>query len=329
MRISRRGALSLAAGGAVLLSGCAQSSQKIKIGFIVKQPEEPWFQSEWKWADKAAQQYNFELIKIGAVDGDKVLTAIDNLAAKGAKGFIICTPDPKLGAAILSRAKANGLKLMSVDDRLIGADGEPIAEVPHVGISATNIGIMVGETIAAQARTRGWDLKEVGLLRIAFDSLQTARERTYGARDALLKDGLDAAHVFDAPQRTTDTEGGFNAANPALTKQGTIKRWAFVGINDETVLGGVRASEGIGLGVNDVIAVGIGGSGTAQAEFSKAQPTGFFATILLSPKRHGFATSEAMYKWITENVQPALLTYTNGTVMDRTNFKALLAEQEA
>lgn len=64
----------------------------VKIGFIVKQPEEPWFQDEWKFADEAAKEKGFTLVKIGAQDGEKVQSAIDNLGAQGAQGFIICTP---------------------------------------------------------------------------------------------------------------------------------------------------------------------------------------------------------------------------------------------
>jgi ABC-type sugar transport system substrate-binding protein len=98
-----------------------------KLGFLVKQPEEPWFQLEWKFADQAAKNLGFTLMKIGATDGEKVLTAIDSLAAAGAKGFVICTPDTKLGPAIATRAKAAGLKLISVDDQFLGADGQPMA----------------------------------------------------------------------------------------------------------------------------------------------------------------------------------------------------------
>lgn len=324
----------LIATGAATAAGCNRTEDGAgaggaKVGFIVKNPEEPWFQSEWRHAERAAQQHGFELIKIGATDGDRVLTAIDNLAAKGAGGFVICAPDTKLGAAIQQRARANNLKVMSVDDRLVGSDGQPIEAIPHVGISAAEIGASAGEAVASEAKARGWNLAETALLRLSFDSLQTARERTMGARDVLLKAGLPAANVFDAPHRTPDTEGGFSAANPVLTRQAKFKRWAIVGMNDETVLGGVRAAEGAGLGAADVIGVGIGGSGTAEAEFSKAQPTGFVATILLSPKRHGYETAEAMYRWIKEDKAPPPLVYTSGSLMNRTNWKQLKAEQEA
>ncbi|EFX91512.1 arabinose ABC transporter L-arabinose-binding periplasmic protein AraF [Actinobacillus ureae] len=82
----------------------AKSTDNLKLGFLVKQPEEPWFQTEWRFADKAAQDLgDVEIIKIAVPDGEKTLNAIDNLAANGAKGFVICTPNPKLGPAIMQK----------------------------------------------------------------------------------------------------------------------------------------------------------------------------------------------------------------------------------
>lgn len=321
-------ASSVALGLAV--TGCARSSDgKIRIGFIVKQPEEQWFQSEWKFAGVAAREHGFDLIRIGAPDGDRVLTAIDNLAAKNASGFVICAPDPRLGTAIEQRARVNELKVMSVDDRLIGPDGKPIRSIPHVGISGVAIGKLAGEAAAAEAKRRGWPVGSIGVLRIAYDSLETARERTFGARDALIAAGLPAANIFDAPQRTTDTEGGFTAADPVLTRNAALKHWIIVGLNDEAVLGGVRAAEGLGLGADAVIGVGIGGSGTADAEFAKTRQTGFYASILLSARKHGYDTATAMYEWITRGTPPPPLVHTSGTLMTRDNFRAVLAREAA
>ena len=128
------------AGTVAVLTATSAFAADVKIGFIVKQPEEPWFQDEWKFADVAAKEKGFTLVKIGAEDGEKVQSAIDNLGAQGAQGFIVCTPDVKLGPGIVAKAAANELKLMTVDDRLVNADGSPIEDVPHMGISATKIG---------------------------------------------------------------------------------------------------------------------------------------------------------------------------------------------
>ena len=79
---------------------------------------------------QCADKYGFELKTIGAPDGEKVLSAIDNLAAQGAQGFVICTPNVKLGPSIVAKAKADNLKVFSVDDQFIGADGKPMTDVP-------------------------------------------------------------------------------------------------------------------------------------------------------------------------------------------------------
>ena len=68
-----------------------------------------------------------------------------------------------------------------------------------------------------------------------------------------------------------------------------------------------------------VIAIGIGGSKTALNEFAKPIPTGFYGTVLISPKRHGYETSVNMFKWITQNQQPPAVTLTSGMLMTRNN----------
>ena len=306
--------------------GAALAADPVKIGFLVKQAEEPWFQDEWRFAEQAAHEKGFTLVKIGIPNGEKMINAIDNLAAQKAQGFIICAPDVKLGAAVQRAAKRNNLKVMSVDDQLVDGTGKPIADIPHMGISSYEIGRQVGQGLADEVKARGWTMAEVGALRMSFDQLPTARDRTRGAVDALVAAGLPAANVFDAPQAKTDTESAFNAANIALTKQTRFKHFVTFGLNDEAVLGAIRAAEGRGLGSNAMIGIGIGGSKTAQNEFAKPNPTGFYGTVLISPKRHGYETSLNMYKWITENQPPAMLTTTAGALMTRTNQVAVRAQ---
>lgn len=301
----------------------ASAAERIKIGFIVKQPDESWFQDEWKYADQASREFGFEIIKIGGTDGEKVLNGIDNLAIQGAKGFIICTPDVKLGPAIMARAKANRLKLMSVDDRFIGPQGTVMEDIHHVGISAYDIGLLAGKTIVNEAKARGWNLKNVGFLRMSFDSLPTIKERTDGATKSFLAAGVPTAKIFDSPMKTLDIEGSFNAANTTITKHPDINLWVVAGGNDNSVLGAVRALEGNGFGVNKAIGVGINGT-EAVTEFQKTNKTSFVASILLNAKKHGYDTAKSMFFWIRDRKEPSKITWTTGTVMTRNNYKSLM-----
>jgi L-arabinose transport system substrate-binding protein len=175
-------------------------------------------------------------------------------------------------------------------------------------------------------KARGWKPSEVGALRIAYDQLPTGRDRTMGAADALKAAGVPAKNVIDAPQTKTDTESAYNAANIAFTKNPTIKHWVAFGLNDEAVMGAVRAAEGRGLRADSVIGVGIGGSKTALNEFAKPTATGFFGTVMISAKRHGYETSTNLYDWIASNKLPPAETQTSGFLVNRANLPKVRAE---
>lgn len=321
--------VALAAGlGLSTLAGLttAARAEDVKIGFLVKQPEEPWFQDEWKFADQAAAEKGFEVVKIGATDGEQLMAAIDNLSAQGAQGFIVCTPDVNLGPAIVARAEAAGLKLMTVDDRLVDASGEEIDSVVHMGISARKIGETVGQALDAEIKARGWNPAEVGALRMSYDQLPTAVDRTGGAADALTAAGFPAANIYDAPQSRTDTEAALNAATVVLNQHPGVKHWIAFGLNDEAVLGAVRAAESAGIDAANMIGIGIGGAASAINEFQKPDATGFFGTVVISPKRHGYETAMNMYNWIANGTQPEMLTLTSGMLATRGDYKQVLAE---
>ncbi len=325
--------------GAALLAGCSKQEKstaqtaatppapaapaKIKLGFLVKQPEEPWFQYEWKGADAAAAKYDVELIKIGVPDGEKVLSAIDSLAAAGAQGFVICTPDVRLGPAIAAKAKAAGLKVIAVDDRFVGADGKFLTDVPYLGMSASKIGELAGVILYAEMLRREWKPEETGACVVTFEELDTARERTDGVISALTKAGFPAANVFKAPQKTTDIPGGLDAANALLVRNPNVKHWLVAGMNDNAVLGAVRATEGRGFKAPDVIGVGINGTDCID-EFRKSSATGFYGSILASAPQEGFRTTEMLYHWVKDGTVPPPDTRTDGQVITRETFEKVL-----
>ncbi len=309
-----------------LLTLGAHAAPAVKIGFLVKAPEEPWFQLEWKFADQAAKELGFTLVKIGATDGEKVLSAIDNLAAGGAQGLIICTPDTHLGPGIAAKARAAGLKLLTVDDQFVGANGQPLTKVHYLGISAGKIGEDVGKTLAAEMKKRGWTAADTAVCAATFDELATAKARTDGALAALKAAGFPANRIFKAPQRTADIPGSFDATNVLLTQQPAVKRWLVCANNDNGVLGAVRALEGRGFTADTAVGVGINGT-DCIVELEKAKPTPFFGSMLLSAKSHGYETAKMMFHWIKDGKEPPLDTRTVGVLITRENFRRVLKEQ--
>ncbi|EHD21485.1 MULTISPECIES: arabinose ABC transporter substrate-binding protein [Brenneria] len=299
----------------------------LKLGFLVKQPEEPWFQTEWKFADKAGKDLGFEVIKIAVPDGEKTLNAIDSLAASGAKGFVICTPDPKLGAAIVAKARSYDLKVIAVDDQFVNARGEPMDSVPLVMMAASKIGERQGQELWNEMNKRGWKVAETAVMAITSNELDTARRRTTGSMEALKAAGFPEKQIYQVPTKSNDIPGAFDAANSMLVQHPGVKNWLIVGMNDNTVLGGVRATEGQGFKAPNVIGIGINGV-DAVSELSKGQATGFYGSLLPSPDIHGYKSIQMLNEWVTKDVEPQKFTeVTDVVLITRDNFKVELEKK--
>ena len=184
----------------------------------------------------------------------------------------------------------------------------------------------MGQAISDEMKRRGWKPEEVGALRITDYELPTAKQRTDGATQSLLANGFKKENIFDAPQKTTDDEGGFNAVSPVLAQHPNIKKWVIFALNEETVLGGVRATEQLHIPASDVIGVGINGAGEAFAEFQKKEPTGFYGTIAVSSTNHGKDSTENLVDWIKTGKQPPADTQTTGKLMVRNNWQDVRKE---
>jgi L-arabinose transport system substrate-binding protein len=313
------------AGAGASANSAAPANGPIKIGFLVKQPEEPWFQYEQKAATKTGEKLGFSVINLGTQDGEKVMAAIDNIAVDGAQGFIICTPDVQLGPSIMNKAKQKGLKVVTIDDQFLW-NGKFMTDVPYVGMSASQIGQSVGENLYAEMKKRGWNPNDTAACVITFEELDTARERTDHAISALTAAGFPAAKIYKAPQKTTDIPGSFDAASVLFTQHPEVKHWLIAGMNDNAVLGAVRASENRGFNADNVIGIGINGTDCID-ELRKPKATGFYGSMFVSAPQEGRTAAEILYHWIKDGTQPPLDTRTKAVLITRENFQDVLHKE--
>jgi len=88
----------------------------------------------------------------------------------------------------------------------------------------------------------------------------------------------------------------------------------------------VRAMEQVNIPVENVVGIGIGGS-SCLVEFQKKKPTGFYATALISPKQHGYETTEQLYKWIKDGTKPPMRVLTGAILINRQTYAKIMKEQ--
>jgi L-arabinose transport system substrate-binding protein len=306
---------------------CSRQEQKVRIGIIVYTESNEWYQMELKFAADAARDLNFDLQKRVAPDGEKVQTALETFGAQGVKGVLICSPDVKLGPSIEATCQRLNMKLISLDDQLVDANGKFLENVPHYGIDARKIGQVVGHGLADEMKKRGWKPEDTGAMGVTYDQVETCRQRTTGASEVLQERGLPKDRIFLVARTSPpDQSAAFNAANDGLTAHPTIKNWLVFSSNDDGVLGAVRAMEARGIKAQNIIGIGVDGTMQAIGEFKKSEPSGFVGTVVLQPKLHGYEPAAAMYRWITKGEAPPKLTTTTGVLVDRTSYAAKMTE---
>jgi L-arabinose transport system substrate-binding protein len=158
---------------------------------------------------------------------------------------------------------------------------------------------------------------------VSYDELDTIRQRTDGAIEALTAGGFPADRIFKAPTQKLEIPAAMDAASALLTQKSGIRKWIICGGNDSSVLGGVRGTEQHQLTPENVIGVGINGT-DCQSEFAKEKPTGFYASILPEVWNHGYQTARMVYEWVKDGREPSLDTRTAGVMINRENFRQVL-----
>ncbi len=310
----------LAAGiGLAALALAAARADDVKLGYINKMGEHPWFVAEVAGAKAEAK-------KLGAAistqdvqfNADLTLTTFDTMVGDGVKGIAIVVPDRALGPVVAEKAAKANIKLIAVDDDIYDAKKKML---PYIGMNATNIGRQVGAEDAALYKTMGWDkLQDVRLASIEDRKADTCMQRNRGAEAAFLEavPGFDKSHIIRIPYDNT-MNGSIDAVTTTLTAHPEAQHWIFYSCNDDGVLGAVRATENSGMKPDQVIGIGIDGSRACDA-FGSGNPTGFRGTMWIDSGKEGATAVALLVKSIQDNTPLPPITYVSPDLITPANF---------
>ena len=221
----------------------AAGADDIKIGYINKMGDHPWFVAEVAGAKKAAEEAGATFVSQDVqFNANLTITTFDTMVGDGVKGIAIVVPDKALGPVIAQKAKAAGIPLVAVDDDIYYEDG---SQVPYVGMNAYNIGARVGEELAALYKSDGWAGKEVRIASIEDRKADTCMQRNKGAEEAFLKAVPDFDPDEHRPRRLRQHDGQRHRRDDhdADRQSRHVTNWIFYSCNDDGVLGAARALE--------------------------------------------------------------------------------------
>jgi len=307
-------AVSLSAGGAF-------ADDPVKIGYINKMGDHPWFVAEVGGAKLAAKKLGVDLkTQDVQFDANLTITTFDTMVGDGVKAIAIVVPDRALGPVIAEKAQKAGIALIAVDDDIAFKDGSP---VPYIGMNAFNIGKQVGAEIARIFKAEGWD-KDMASVRVASiedQKADTCMRRNKGAQAAFLEalPAFPAGQIISVPYDNTMVNA-IDVMSTTLTANPGVKKWIFWSCNDDGVLGGVRATENAGIDPANVIGVGIDGSRSCEA-YPSGKPTGFRGTMWLKSAKEGETAVQLLYAAVKEGKPLPMISYQEAVLINAANWQ--------
>jgi len=295
------------------------AAQDIKIGYINKMGDHPWFVAEVAGAKAKAEELGVGFVSQDVqFDANLAITTLDTMIGDGVQGIAIVVPDLALGPVVAARAKEAGIKLIAVDDNISYEDGSP---VPYVGLNAKNIGNAVGRELAAIYAAEGWADKSVKVVSIEDRKADTCMQRNQGAEEAFLAatPGFDPANILRVAYDNTMVNA-IDVMTTTLTANPDATHWLFYACNDDGVLGAARAMENAGYTADQGIGIGIDGSRACDA-FGGGTPSGYRGTMWLNSANHGADAVAALVAAIKDGTDLPMATYSDPELINAANFE--------
>ncbi|APX24370.1 MAG: arabinose ABC transporter substrate-binding protein [Rhodobacteraceae bacterium] len=302
---------------ALIVPLAAQAQDDLKIGYINKMGDHPWFVAEVAGAAEAAREGGAEFVSQDVqFNADLAITTLDTMIGDGVDGIAIVVPDRALGPVVAARAAEAGVPLVAVDDDIRNEAGEP---VPYVGLNAFAIGERVGEELATFYEESGWSKDSVGVVSIEDRKADTCMQRNGGAEKALLENSdLTEDQIVRAAYDNTMVNS-IDVMTTTLTANPQYDHWIFYACNDDGVLGAARAMENSGYPADAGIGIGIDGSRACDA-FGNGRESAFKGTMWLNSANHGRDAVELLLAAIKDGTELPQATYSDPEFITMENF---------
>src|ERR1700679_1691468 len=198
---------------------------ELKLGYINKMGEHPWFVAEVAGAKSAATEaaVNPSTQEVQS-NADLTLTTSDTMVGDGVKGIAIVVPDKALGPVVAEKAAKAGIRLIAVDDDIYTADKKM---VPYIGMNAEAIGKQVGAEEARLYKAMGWDkFDDVRIGSVEDQKADTCMRRNRGAEAAFFAavPGFDKKNIVHIPY-DNPMESAIENVTSTLTANPDVKHW--------------------------------------------------------------------------------------------------------
>jgi ribose transport system substrate-binding protein len=270
----------------VVIAVPAFAKDKPKVGFLVHDLTNPFWNTQARGAQDKAKELGIELVVLDAqVDPAREINAWENWITEGVDGIMISCVDQEASKAYAKRAEAKGIHVVAAVHPLEGAEAS-------LGNDEYKYGFLAGEEAGRWINAKLGGEAEFAIL--SADVTAFVIPRSDGIRDGVLSVAPKAKLV--ARQDAFQTETGMTITESILQAHPNVK--LICGMNDSGALGAYEAVRAAGKDSKDFF---ISGTDATTEACKKIKEGGIFrATVDMAPYESGKREVEMMYNMINK-----------------------------
>jgi ABC-type sugar transport system substrate-binding protein len=273
----------------------ASTGEELKFGFSVAIMDNPYFiEVANGFKEQCAKNGVTAVVTDGKYDAALQNDQFENFIAMGCQAMGACPVDQKGLQAVVEKAKAKGIFVVSEAQKIDNADGHVIVDDYGYGvINGTNAAKWINHKLGGKAE----------VLLITLDHVEAVKLRGDGMADTIAKYCPNATIV--ARQWSDTMEKASNVTDTVLTAHPNLQVIACV--NDQMALGALAAVQSKGI-KDDNFYIG-GADNTAEAVAKMNAPGSYLrVTTDIGPKQAGIDVAQMMYDHV-KNGKPGETKY--------------------
>jgi L-arabinose transport system substrate-binding protein len=299
-------------------ASAAPNTGKITLYYLQKQGDQQYFVEQAEGAKAEAQTLGVDLkvVNLGT-DANKAITELDAAVAQKANGIAIVVPDQAIGPQVIDKAKQAGIPLVSSDDIIKDASGQP---APFVGFDGPQMGNSVGTEAARLFKAAGWSAADTKVISAYKQDLTVCTDRVNAAKAAFEKDAGAQVPVLDIGTDNSVTDAQ-NKAGAVISSNPNVKHWVVWGCNDENETGVVTALASAGVQAANTIGVGLGAYLTCK-DWAAGKDTGNKAALYISGNEVGRDAIKVLVDKVRGGTALPATTIAKTSIVNKDNYKA-------
>jgi simple sugar transport system substrate-binding protein len=295
----------------IYIIGCSREPQRtiskndkntVKMGYIFQTSDNKNIIKALNTIENFTKNYNAEIIATTGNTNTSILKNIDYLSTKDVKGIIISAVNAKLGPAILARSKRLGIKIISIQNNLVDANGTYIRDIPHVGVSIKTTSLLISNTILKIIKEKNWNTSNTAILLLKENNDSSFETCIKLIDNTLRKKNIPSGSIISENPIPSPDGIIVSPKNTAKIKKHKYKNIVIYGFKRNKLINLLKIfKNAYNYQTNNVI----GFSTTYSTNFNNhTLPPNYYGSIFINQKQYGYKTTELLYKWILNNEIP-------------------------